>query len=254
MPEQTKPSLARLPDLIDDGPGNMATDLAMLRACAPGGAAFRAYGWSEPTITFGLSQPFAEVRTLFGNVDAPPRLVRRPTGGGVVDHRGDWTYALALSAQLELAHAAPVEIYREVHRCLADAIRDLGGAAVMLAPCPRLCGNVSAPASVSVCFAEPVADDVVLAGSRAKVAGAAMKRAREGVLIQGSIQPKPAFGDRMESVRSAFFQAFGAKMARRLGLGLSVADHADPASASLGGDEWAALRQQFNTDGWTQRR
>ena len=54
------------------------------------GAAFRAYGWREPTITFGLSQPFTAVRTLLGEGDGILRLVRRPTGGGVVDHRDDW--------------------------------------------------------------------------------------------------------------------------------------------------------------------
>ncbi|MCC5842318.1 MAG: hypothetical protein JJT96_19535 [Opitutales bacterium] len=257
MPEQTEPTLARLPDLIDTGPGNMATDLAMLRACAPGGAAFRAYGWSEPTISFGLSQRFADVRTLHGEGTGTPRLVRRPTGGGVVDHRGDWTYALALSADLDLARAAPVEIYREIHQCLAGIIRDLGGAAVTLAPCPRLCGAVLAPSTVSVCFEEPVADDVVLAGSGSKVAGAAMKRGREGVLVQGSIRPGSAFGEAGEEIRTVFFQAFAVSLAGRLGLRLRPtkwAEWAELKGTSSATDDPADGRQLFSSDAWTKRR
>lgn len=257
MPEQMTPaSLARLPDLIDDGPGNMATDLAMLmlQAHAPGGAAFRAYGWSEPTITFGLSQPFTAVRTLLGEGDGILRLVRRPTGGGVVDHRDDWTYALALSAQVKLARAAPVEIYREVHRCLADAIRDSGGAAVMLVPCPRLCGAVTTPASVSVCFKEPVADDLALAGSGAKVAGAAMKRGREGVLIQGSVQPGLLFGGMVDATRKVLFQAFAAHLADCLELGMNAGNPAPETTEIPLGSGWSALRERFTSDAWTKRR
>ena len=255
MEEHHHPFLSYLPESVETGPANMAIDMGMLRVCAGGGSTFRSYGWQEPTITFGLSQRFVDVRSLFAAEAAGLCFVRRPTGGGVVDHRGDWTYALALSADVGLAQLVPVEIYREIHACVAGVIGDLGGRAVALAPCPRLCEERAEPTqAVAVCFEEPVADDVVLSGGGAKVAGAAMKRTREGVLIQGSIRPRRVFGDDPgEGARRDFFNAFAAALAGLLGVGWTIERRGELCAVTT---ETAFLqdRECFASEGWTKRR
>src|SRR5690606_26855586 len=84
-----------LPNRSDSAAANMATDFLLLqRYPASGHARFRHYGWHRPAVTFGYSQKFAwvrdQLRTLHDNDSdvASVELCRRPTGGGLVDHRG----------------------------------------------------------------------------------------------------------------------------------------------------------------------
>ncbi len=69
------------------------------------------------------------------------------------------------------------ESYRLLHGAVTEALK-LAGIAAELAPC---CG----PNDRNVCFAGPVQYDIVVAG--AKVAGAAQRRLKRGLLHQGSI-------------------------------------------------------------------
>ncbi|MFP4069868.1 MAG: lipoyl protein ligase domain-containing protein, partial [Opitutales bacterium] len=79
---------ATLPNAYGDAATNMAVDAALLQSLPEGVAVLRHYGWIEPSLSFGYAQPYAQVAAA-----APPgvRLVRRLTGGGLVDHRNDWT-------------------------------------------------------------------------------------------------------------------------------------------------------------------
>jgi len=78
---------------------NMAADFLLLqRYPEPAHARFRHYDWRGPAFTFGYGQKIAYVRDQLAAL-APgehPDLTRRPTGGGVVDHRNDWTFALVI--------------------------------------------------------------------------------------------------------------------------------------------------------------
>src|SRR5687767_6632729 len=67
---------------------NMAIDEALLRALR--GPLLRIYQWSRPSVSFGYFERFEPVRALFPDHD----LVRRWTGGGMVEHAGDFTYSL----------------------------------------------------------------------------------------------------------------------------------------------------------------
>src|SRR5438045_2668802 len=82
--------------LLQSGPEdpafNLALDEALLQAMPRlGRPVLRFYGWTERAASFGYFQKLAEVERL---VQLRP-LVRRPTGGGIVPHDGDWTYSLA---------------------------------------------------------------------------------------------------------------------------------------------------------------
>src|SRR5690606_39065461 len=101
-----------LPERHDSAAGNMAADFLLLqRYPAETHARFRSYGWHRPAFTFGYSQKIAWVREQVAPF-APVELCRRPTGGGLVDHRQDWTYALVIPRGHALYDARAVESYR----------------------------------------------------------------------------------------------------------------------------------------------
>ncbi|MFM7555531.1 MAG: lipoyl protein ligase domain-containing protein [Verrucomicrobiota bacterium] len=156
----------------------MAWDEALLEAAA--GLAtpvFRSYAWEAPAATFGYFQRHAEIAAW-----TPLRpLLRRPTGGGLVPHASDWTYAIILPPQHAWYSLPAVESYRRAHRWLQRAF-GLCGVETRLSPC---CD----PAGPGRCFVGAEREDLLL-GDR-KVAGAAQRRNRLGLLIQGSVQPTP---------------------------------------------------------------
>ena len=167
---------------LDSGPGesafNMALDEALLEAMPRlGQPVFRCYGWTEPAASFGYFQKYAEVARL-----TPLRpLVRRPTAGGIVPHDADWTYSLAFPTAHEWYGLRAIESYRRVHEWIQRAFAQLG-VATQLAPTPL-------KTQPGQCFQGYEQFDL-LSGGR-KIAGAAQRRNRLGLLIQGSVQPPP---------------------------------------------------------------
>ena len=197
----------------------MALDAALLYTLPKGIAAFRHYGWTEPAITFGYTQRISEINATFSE---ELRRCRRLTGGGIVDHRNDWTYALALQSDLPPAHRPATELYATIHRCIQLALESQSIQS-QLAPCPRACGKLPAKERTGPeqCFVQPTANDVIhLDGT--KIAGAAMKRCREGLLVQGSIA-RDALSDDFDyqTFAEAFQQALANELAIPIG---TVAD------------------------------
>lgn len=159
----------------------MAWDEALLEnAAASGKPVLRFYGWTGPAATFGYFQKFADVERM-----TPLRpLIRRPTGGGLVPHDADWTYSVAVPPGDAWYALKAVESYRRTHEWVRAAFAETQIAAE-LAPCCRK----EAPGQ---CFAGAEQFDVVL--GEKKIAGAAQRRTKEGLLIQGSIQPPSGVG------------------------------------------------------------
>src|SRR5690606_23524090 len=103
-----------IPDATSNAAQNMAYDFLLLQRYQPAEAIrFRHYEWSRPAFTFGLSQQFSYVTSEIS--DAHADVCRRPTGGGVVNHLDDWTYALVIPASHPLAVGPPIETYLAVH-------------------------------------------------------------------------------------------------------------------------------------------
>lgn len=178
------------------GAAQMALDEALLeRAAHP---VLRTYRWDAPAVSFGYSQSLAAVAAL--HPDRP--LVRRWTGGGIVEHGEDWTFALVVPAGSPFAAVRPAETYRQIHAVVADCVR-AGGVAV------RLAGSSDARQG-SACFTAPAVEDVLSVDGR-KVCGGAQRRTRRGFLHQGSLLgvPVPAdFAARLAAVMAREVRPF----------------------------------------------
>jgi lipoate-protein ligase A len=161
---------------------NMAVDESLLvRAREIGKPVLRLYSWSEPAASFGYFQRYADVAAA-----TPLRpLVRRPTGGGIVPHDRDWTYSVTIPPVHFWYELKAVESYRRMHDWVRAAFNVTGITAELATEARR-----EVPGQ---CFVGAERHDV-LVDSR-KIAGAAQRRTRDGLLIQGSIQP-PAETDR----------------------------------------------------------
>jgi lipoate-protein ligase A len=156
----------------------MALDEALAEEAPRLGApVLRFYGWTEPAASFGYFQHHAEIE----RTTALRPLVRRPTGGGLVPHDADWTYSLAFPTTHEWYGLSATGSYQRVHEWIRDAFAKLG-VETELAPC---CCK-SAPGQ---CFVGYEKSDVLWQGK--KIAGAAQRRMKTGLLIQGSVQPPP---------------------------------------------------------------
>jgi lipoate-protein ligase A len=157
------------------GPENMAVDEWLLESL-DGEAILRIYSWDGPWVSLGYFQSLKLARDLFGE---GPDFVRRWTGGGVVDHRDDLTYTLAIPRGHELAGRRGNESYCEIHRVIAKCLGEGG------LPCGLT--REDSPAETVACFEKPVAWDL-LGENGEKIAGAGQRRSRYGVLHQGSVK------------------------------------------------------------------
>src|SRR5437660_178669 len=164
---------------------NMAIDEALLeRATEP---TIRSYQWNHPALSFGYFGRYADA------ADETRDMVRRWTGGGIVLHGNDLTYAIVIPAGNAAFSESSISIYEKVHRELRAAL-SVNGQDVELVPVAALYERRNQTESAvtdrrynkNSCFANPVRADVMLNGH--KIAGAAQRRTRRGLLQQGSIQ------------------------------------------------------------------
>lgn len=165
---------------FDSGVGapaeNMAVDETLLELAPSHGApVLRFYGWSEGAASFGYSQHYAEIQRW----TALRPLIRRPTGGGLVPHDRDWTYSVVIPPSHEWYSLKAIQSYKRVHEWLQFAFAKLG-LETQLAP-----GALKD--AQGRCFLGAEQFDLLWKGR--KIAGAAQRRNRHGLLIQGSIQP-----------------------------------------------------------------
>ncbi len=147
---------------------NMAIDEALLECVDL--PTLRVYRWDHPALSFGYFGKLSDVAHEAGR-----DRVRRWTGGGIVLHGDDLTYALIIPASDSAFTESAMSIYEKTHAAMQRA----------LGPQTELAAEASAKISDS-CFANPVRADVMLNGK--KIAGASQRKTRRGLLQQGSIQ------------------------------------------------------------------
>jgi lipoate-protein ligase A len=151
---------------------NMAVDEALLENTTS--PVLRFYRWRGPSLSFGYFGVYADVADQRDQRE----IVRRWTGGGIVPHGNDVTYSIILPASHPFFARSSLEIYSELHEAIRRALQQSGIDALL--------ANAAAPKVSEDCFANAVRADVISQGR--KIAGAAHRRARAGLLHQGSIQ------------------------------------------------------------------
>jgi lipoate-protein ligase A len=221
---------------------NMAADFLLLKHAPPALARFRHYGWRAPAFTFGYSQKIADIRSRLPSGESFD-LARRATGGGLVDHRDDWTYALVLPRGHPAEEMRATQSYRLVHEALAAALVEQGVPAGLQAA-PESPPEGGSPAGV--CFGRAETFDVCHRLTGTKLAGAAQKRAKQGLLLQGSIW-RPAAGP-------LDWDRFGARFVA--GLAEAFADDATPAPwpDELTDDALEFLTAHYASPEWLEAR
>lgn len=185
MTEQLFAGLNIYYDVATHSPAmNMAIDEALLgSATIP---TIRFYRWRSPALSFGYFGKFSDVAIYAAEHD----LVRRWTGGGIVFHGDDLTYSIVIPAKNPVFDESSIAIYEKIHSALCEALNKIGTQAVVVGGVdpggPFVGMRAAASASGYNCFANPVRADVMMSGR--KIAGAAQRRTRRGLLQQGSIQ------------------------------------------------------------------
>jgi len=219
---------------------NMALDFLLLQrypnATAP---RFRHYDWRTQAFTFGYSQKIEFVRNALPSHE-PFDLCRRPTGGGIVDHRNDWTYALVIPRGHPLEDARATQSYREVHECLAAALQRQA----VTAATKKTLDPHDGPGGV--CFDRAELYDVVNESTGQKIAGGAQKRNKHGLLFQGSLW-RPALGKALDEDK--FAGDFSALLAAALGLEPALTPWPE-----LNEDEVAGAIEHYSSPEWVSWR
>ena len=250
------PRLLTLPPGRADAYANMAEDLLLLdhfpwAQCIR----FRSYGWTTHAVTFGYSQRFGEIaRRLSASVT---EICRRPTGGGIVDHGNDWTYSLVVPPKSALSEQSPLELYRLTHEAMANGLIRVGQRAELAVPSPSSVPAVRASSEEctsvdrqlwdpGICFQKAEVHDVVCPHSGRKIAGAALKKNRRGILLQGSI-------DRSAAPQVADWRAFASIFADNLADLFNATREAinSPAYPRRRAEE---IHRRFKSREWNQKR
>ncbi len=204
------------------GPENMAVDEWLLATVEE--PVLRVYRWEGNWGSLGYFGSIAEALETFPGVN----WVRRWTGGGLVDHRDDWTYTLVVPIRDPLARRRGAESYRLIHEALGQVLEsgDL-----------RLSSGREVTGAAA-CFENPVEHDLVDAAGR-KRAGAGQRRTRTGLLHQGSVGGRLEIGPSHERAE-----------ALAVALAPDVRDFKEKPSA----EEIGRLEKRYREAGWTERR
>ena len=201
---------------------NMALDEVLLGRAA--GPLLRVYRWTRPAVSFGYFGKVADAEAAWPGRE----MVRRWTGGGIVPHGADVTYTLIVPRGCAFFRCGAAESYRAIHGCLAALLAAQGQTV-------RVAAEAGAKIS-EACFENPVRYDLL--GADGKIAGAAQRRARAGLLHQGSVQSAalPAdFGARLGA-------AFAGKVRRRPLAENELADARELSAAKYATRAWLRRR------------
>lgn len=176
------------------GPLNMALDETLLASArAP---LLRIYRWERPAVSFGYFGKFASLPASWPGRE----IVRRMTGGGIVPHGEDLTYSIIIPAGHAFAAHSPRHIYRAIHEAIGTRFTRTGE--------PMALASAPTDAGTGACFESPAEFDLLARGK--KIAGAAMRRTRDGLLLQGSIQGTPG----LEMLRPRLASSFAPHVLR----------------------------------------
>ena len=230
----------------------MAVDEVLLdAAAATGNASLRFYRWSEPTLSLGYFQNYADRESHAASRKCS--AVRRASGGGAILHDRELTYSLAVPMAQRTAKTATA-LYDSVHGALIAAL------ALWRVRAERCC---NAPAREPgeqpfLCFQRRTQGDVVLDG--VKICGSAQRRRGGAILQHGSLllhasKAAPELPGLADVSGASFDEAellagWLAVLAERMNLALTPAR----LSADESGRATVLAQEKYRAEKWTRRR
>ena len=131
----------------------------------------------EKTYSIGRIQKYTSLNGIFEQ-NSNYTIVRRPTGGGLVQHDDDFVISFVIPSCETLYDLKVIELYAYLHRLFSEVLESLQIESYLN---PN-CGD-SKP---SVCFESPTKFDILRKGSTEKIVGSAIKKIKEGLLVQSS--------------------------------------------------------------------
>ncbi|KAA1260561.1 Octanoyltransferase LipM [Rubripirellula obstinata] len=182
---------------------NMSLDQAILESVDQTGVAcLRFYRWSQPTLSLGYFQKFADRQTHTESLDLP--CVRRASGGGAIVHHHELTYSIAIpddhqslitkpsanqsdKPKIRTSIGANARLYALVHEAIADAVREFGVTATpyRLLQSDQEQKKASDADEPVLCFQRRTSEDLIVAGY--KILGSAQRRGKRSLLQHGSL-------------------------------------------------------------------
>ncbi len=161
---------------------NMAIDRAILQLAANGKSppTLRLYTWNPPAVSLGYFQrkrgPNPEALRRFGF-----EVIRRPSGGRAVLHKGDVTYAVVAGLDDRMPYRAD-QAYRLISKGILLGLQRLG------VPADSYDGAQETPMP-AICFLRPASAEIVHQGK--KFVGNAQTWLGHTLLQHGSIAVEP---------------------------------------------------------------
>jgi lipoyl(octanoyl) transferase len=170
--------------VTDTGEANMALDralLAQLQAGARLRPVLRFYVWERPTISLGTNQIDDKVIDRGAATRSGYDIVRRPTGGRALLHKGDICYMIVADRNHHPLFHSLTSTYRAIGTAIADMLKSLG---IDQTDLPT--SGVGSRSSLNPCFAMLSPFEVTVAGR--KICGSAQFRSGGFFLQHGSIR------------------------------------------------------------------
>ncbi len=168
----------------DSGEANMALDRSILKQLQEGTRrhpVLRLYLWDQPTISLGKNQVDDQVIKREPAAQLGYAIVRRPTGGRALLHKGDICYMIAAHRDHHPLFHSLTSTYRAIGTAIADMLRLLG---VHLTDLPL--SSTESHGSLLPCFATLSPYEVTVAGR--KICGSAQFRSSGFFLQHGSLR------------------------------------------------------------------
>jgi len=173
----------------NDGLYNMALDEALFESLKMGGPpTLRFYQFLPPAITIGWHQKITDINLNLSHRLMSLRLkcksrgiqvIRRPTGGRAVFHKGDLTYSLTISEQDPILGGNSLDVYKKVGLAFSTGLKTIGVEAQLVK------SKHNKYHKSPGCFSSLSRYELQVAGK--KILGSAQRREDGFILQQGTI-------------------------------------------------------------------
>ncbi|MBI3212164.1 MAG: lipoate--protein ligase family protein [Simkania negevensis] len=176
---------------------NMQLDATLLKQMRPDDfPLLHFYDWEKKSATFGYFINPAHFLQLENVKKMGIALARRPTGGGILFHHCDLAFSILLPANALHFSLNPLHNYHFINEQVKKAVKNILASLYPMHE-PSLLKEEEKPFDWGCrhfCMAKPTKYDVMIGGR--KIAGAAQRNQKQGLLHQGSIAvalPKKKF-------------------------------------------------------------